>query len=590
MATVAHATKVCIIFYFMYIYIAITEHTDKMSNRISCWYYKPTNYILFYLQNVAFCSDAENVAYNLKSINRPMWNFSAHQSLYSTFPIDPVKENYVRKVKNILFSVVKPMPFRTKVSLVSASLDVVLNILNIDPSQLETKEFIDVVGGMALPKASIPLAHRYGGHQFGYWADQLGDGRAMLLGEIVNSNGERWELHLKGSGPTPYSRRGDGRSVLRSSIREFLCSEAMHYLGIPTTRAAALVVSNDKVLRDVFYDGHPKEERAAVVLRVASSWFRIGSLEILAFSKEYNLLKQLTDFVIQQHFPNINFSDTNKYIVFFSEVVSNTASLIAQWQSVGFAHGVLNTDNFSLLSITIDYGPFGFMDVYDPEFVPNTSDDEKRYSFEKQPDVGLYSLNKLRIALLPLLTKEQQTKAKYVLQGYVNLYKKKFMEIYRKKLGLVGQDDDDEELIALFLKMMQDTASDFSITFRQLGEICFKTLRNLVFNNHLWALKTLTTHEWFPRWVKLYSKRVEMSGITEDERQTLMNSVNPVYILRNWIAQNATSIAEYDDFSGVQKVLKVLQNPYTRQPEADESGFADPVPTWAKDLKVSCSS
>ena len=344
------------------------------------------------------------------------------------------------------------------------------------------------------------------------------------------------------------------------------------------------------MVRDTHYDGHPQEERAAVLLRVARSWFRIGSLEILAYYKEYHLLKQLTDFVIQHHFPNINISDANKYVIFFSEVVSQTACLIAQWQSVGFAHGVLNTDNFSLLSITIDFGPFGFMGAYNPQFVPNTSDDEERYSYEKQPVVGFYNLNKLKIALLPLLTKQQQTEATHVLQGYASLYKNKFMEIYRKKLGLAGQVDDDEELVAVLLKIMQDTASDFSLTFRQLGEISVKALQNLVFDDHLWALKTLKTHDWFSNWVKLYLKRLKTSGITEDERQTVMNSINPVYVLRNWIAQNVTSIAENDDFSGVQKVLRVLQNPYTRQMEADEWGFADPEPTWAKDLKVSCSS
>ncbi|NXU70347.1 SELO protein, partial [Oreotrochilus melanogaster] len=259
-----------------------------------------------------------------------------------------------------------------------------------------------------------------------------------LIGVYTNRNGERWELQLKGSGKTPYSRDGDGRAVLRSSVREFLCSEAMHYLGIPTSRAASLVVSDDDVWRDQFYNGNIKRERGAIVLRLAKSWFRIGSLEILAHSGELDLQRKLLDFIIQEHFPSIALNDSNKYLEFFSRVVSETANLIALWMSVGFAHGVCNTDNFSLLSITIDYGPFGFMESYDPNFIPNTSDDEGRYKIGNQANAGLFNLNKLLQALKPLLDPRQ---------------KQLFTELFKTKLGLLGENEDDSYLIAFLLKV-----------------------------------------------------------------------------------------------------------------------------------------
>ncbi|NXS16158.1 SELO protein, partial [Mystacornis crossleyi] len=266
-------------------------------------------------------------------------------------------------------------------------------------------------------------------------------------------HGERWELQLKGSGKTPYSRNGDGRAVLPSSVREFLCSEAMHYLGIPTSRAASLVVSDDDVWRDQFYNGNIKKERGAIVLRLAKSWFRIGSLEILTHSGELDLLRRLLDFIIQEHFPSIAMNDSNRYLEFFSTVVSETANLIALWMSVGFAHGVCNTDNFSLLSITIDYGPFGFIDSYDPNFVPNTSDDERRYKIGNQANVGLFNLSKLLQALKPLLDPRQKELASQILEGYGEHYYSRFTELFKTKLGLLGENENDNFLIAFLLKV-----------------------------------------------------------------------------------------------------------------------------------------
>ncbi|GAB5573355.1 protein adenylyltransferase SelO-like isoform X1 [Prionailurus iriomotensis] len=323
---------------------------------------------------------------------------------WTVLPVDPVKENYVRKVKNCIFSIAIPTPLKSRVRLVAVSKENILfgrrgevleDILDLDLSVSETDDFIQLVSGEKIVSGSIPLAHRYGGHQFGIWAGQLGDGRAHLLGTYMN-------------------------------------------------RVASLVVSDDEVWRDQFYNGNIVKERGAVVLRVAKSWFRIGSLEILAHYGELDLLRTLLDFIIREHFPSVEVAEPNRYVDFFSVVVSETAQLIALWMSVGFAHGVCNTDNFSLLSITIDYGPFGFMEAYNPDFVPNTSDDEGRYKIGNQANIGIFNLNKLLQALNPILDPRQRQLAAQILEGYPVLY---------------------------YTRLMEKTAADFTMTFRQLSEI-----------------------------------------------------------------------------------------------------------------------
>ncbi|XP_078686672.1 protein nucleotidyltransferase YdiU-like [Branchiostoma floridae x Branchiostoma belcheri] len=521
------------------------------------------------------------------------WSFATDQVLLQTFPIDPERRNYVRQVRNAVFSVVEPTPFHTRVKLVAASDEVLQDILDLHPDVIYEEMFQAFVSGNTILYGSIPLSHRYGGHQFASWAGQLGDGRAVMLGEYVNRKGERWELQLKGSGLTPYSRRGDGRAVLRSSVREFLCSDAMYHLGIPTSRAATLIVSDDPVIRDQFYNGQPKKERGAVVLRLAKSWFRIGSLEILAANQETHLLRQLVDFVIKQYFTDIyeTLGEGDRYLTFFSDVVSQTAEMIALWQSVGFAHGVCNTDNFSLLSITIDYGPFGFMDSYNPEFVPNTSDDTGMYSYENQPDVGLFNLDKLQEALTPLLTEQQRFQMTKILQLYPDIYKTKYMEILRMKMGLLGEGEDDGMIVAVLFKMMTDTKADFTMTFRQLSELSLHQLDNATVPSHLWAIRTLQPHEYFTRWLQVYAQRLKLqSKDSDEERKARMDAVNPQYILRNWMAESAIRKAEKDDFSEVKLLLKVLQNPFVKQEEAEEQGYGSPPPDWAKELRVSCSS
>ncbi|KAM6283336.1 protein adenylyltransferase SelO-like isoform 2-T2 [Porphyrio hochstetteri] len=518
------------------------------------------------------------------------WPLSS-ESLLDPFPIDVIQENYVRNVRNCIFSVVYPTPFKSRVRLVAVSKDVLENILDLDISVKGTSDFLQFVSGGKVIFGSVPLAHRYGGHQFGSWAGQLGDGRAHLLGVYTNRHGERWEIQLKGSGKTPYSRNGDGRAVLRSSVREFLCSEAMHYLGIPTSRAASLVVSDDDVWRDQFYNGNIKKERGAVVLRVAKSWFRIGSLEILAHSGELDLQRRLLDFIIQEHFPSIAMNDSNRYLEFFSTVVSETADLMALWMSVGFAHGVCNTDNFSLLSVTIDYGPFGFMDSYDPNFVPNTSDDEGRYKIGNQANVGLFNLSKLLQALKPLLDPRQKQLASQILEGYGEHYYRCLTELFKTKLGLLGENEDDKYLIAFLLKLMEDTKADFTMTFRQLSEITADQLQELHIPEEFWALQDLGKHQSFSEWVAMYLSRLNRNKSDSDtQRRTRMTAVNPIYILRNWMAESALQKANLNDFSEVHLLQRILQRPFQRQQAAEKAGYSLRPPAWAKDLKVSCSS
>ncbi|TEA26086.1 hypothetical protein DBR06_SOUSAS2210059 [Sousa chinensis] len=466
------------------------------------------------------------------------WTLSS-ENLIAVLPIDPVKENYVRKVKNCVFSIAFPTPFKSRVHLVAVSKQVLEDILDLDLSVSETDDFIQLVSGEKIVPGSIPLAHRYGGHQFGIWADQLGDGRAHLIGIYMNRQGEKWELQLKGSGKTPYSRNGDGRAVLRSSMREFLCSEAMYYLRIPTSRAA----------------------------------------------------RMLLDFIIQEHFPSIDVKEPNRYLDFFSTVVSETAQLIALWMSVGFAHGVCNTDNFSLLSITIDYGPFGFMEAYNPDFVPNTSDDERRYKIGNQANIGMFNLNKLLQALNPLLDPRQKQLAAQILEGYPILYDTRFRELFKAKLGLLGKSKGDDDLIAFLLHLMEKTEADFTMTFRQLSEITQSQLQELSIPQQFWALKMISKHKLFPAWVSQYLLRLKSNmNDSDSERRKRMTTVNPRYVLKNWMVESAMQKAERNDFSEVHLLQQVLRRPFQKHSAAETAGYSSPTPSWAKDLRVSCSS
>ena len=326
-----------------------------------------------------------------------------------------------------------------------------------------------------------------------------------------------------------------------------------------------------------------------MVLRLAKSWFRIGSLEILSKNGEIDLLADLADFFIEQHFPSISPTDPDRYLSFYNEVVTGTAELIARWQSVGFTHGVCNTDNFSLISITIDYGPFRFMDEYDPNMVPNTSDDEHRYSYRRQPDAGRYNLDRLRQAMLPLIQPQQKQDMDAILRGYDAIFARKRLELFREKLGIAGMKDrDDGYLVELLLEIMQSQKADFTMVFRQLADCEIDAMHSI--GNHLWAIAALRKDERFPKWVELYKDLLQRHGIDETVRRERMHAVNPRYVLRNWIAEEAIRLTEKHDFSLLRKVHNILKTPYTEQEDAELSGYADPPPSWAADLRVSCSS
>eukprot|EP01113_Clastostelium_recurvatum_P039162 TRINITY_DN5950_c0_g1_i3.p1 TRINITY_DN5950_c0_g1~~TRINITY_DN5950_c0_g1_i3.p1 ORF type:complete len:635 (-),score=138.59 TRINITY_DN5950_c0_g1_i3:30-1868(-) len=398
-------------------------------------------------------------------------------SCLSKLPLDPNPQNYVRTVPGACFSRVTPTPVKNP-RLVATSREA-LQWIGLDEAQVNRPEFVEYFAGNKVLPGSEPAAHCYCGHQFGNFAGQLGDGRAMYLGEVINPQGQRVEIQFKGAGKTPYSREADGRAVLRSSIREFLCSEAMFHLGVPTTRAGTLVTSDSYAVRDINYDGHPKDERCTVVLRIAPSFIRFGSFQIAKPMDPYTgragpspgrteLVQTLLDYVIQYHFPESlqHTEPADKYASFFGEVVRRTALLAAEWQCCGFTHGVLNTDNMSILGLTIDYGPFGFVESYEGEFTPNTSDNQGRYAFEKQPKICLWNLERLAEALAFALPQDRRQAE---LARYWPIFEGAYYTKMRAKLGLIDNSEPgDVELFKSLLATMENTGADFTNTFRNL--------------------------------------------------------------------------------------------------------------------------
>lgn len=430
---------------------------------------------------------------------------------------------------------------------------------------------LEVLSGNAIWPGMRPLASVYSGHQFGVWAGQLGDGRALLLGELdtPGTGSGSMELQLKGAGPTPYSRRGDGRAVLRSSIREFLCSEAMAALGIPTTRALAITGSALPVRRETL-------ETAAVVTRVAPSFLRFGHVEHFAHSDQHAALRRLADFFIARHAPECA-AAPNAYVALLEKVARQTASLMADWQAVGFCHGVMNTDNMSLLGLTIDYGPFGFMDAFDPGHVCNHSDHQGRYAYARQPNVAFWNLHALAQALLPLIDGPAEAAGETLLEA-LEVYKTAFpaalMARMRAKLGLAQAMDGDQALVDDWLKLMAAGRVDFTIAFRRLADL--GAVRDLFLDR-----------EAFDAWALRYRQRLAAEGSIEAERAGRMNRVNPAVVLRNHLAESAIRQAQAGDFSEIQRLLKVLQRPYDAPVLASDAGFP---PDWAQHLEVSCSS
>ena len=480
-------------------------------------------------------------------------------------------DNSYACLPEVCYAKLNPTPFSAPPYLVSFN-HAAAELIDLDPEQATRPEFAGVFGGSLLVPGMEPLAMLYSGHQFGVYVPQLGDGRAILLGEVRNERGEKWDLHLKGAGLTPFSREGDGRAVLRSTIREYLCSEAMHGLGIPTTRALCLVGSDHKVYRE-------QVETGAMLVRMAPSHVRFGTFEVFYYRKQHDQLKILADYVIANHFPHLA-DGPDKYPRFFSEVVERTARLIAQWQAVGWAHGVMNTDNMSIHGITLDYGPFGFIDDYDPGFICNHSDHNGRYAFNQQPYIGLWNLSCLAQALLPLASKED---LKAALDRYTPLCKRRYMDLMQAKFGLSEEQEDDAALIQDLLGLMQQSHVDYTNLFRALGSFSSED------GSHNEPLRDfLLDREAFGGWTKRYTDRLRMEKSRDDERSSRMNRVNPKYVLRNYLAQQAIEKAQQKDFSEIDRLLALLKNPYSDQLGMD--AYAASPPNWGKHLSVSCSS
>ncbi|OMQ27147.1 protein adenylyltransferase SelO [Serratia oryzae] len=433
-----------------------------------------------------------------------------------------------------------------------------------------TPENTPVWAGERLLPGMQPLAQVYSGHQFGAWAGQLGDGRGILLGEQQLADGRSMDWHLKGAGLTPYSRMGDGRAVLRSVIREFLASEALHHLGIPTTRALTIVTSEQPVFRE-------QPERGAMLLRVAESHIRFGHFEHFYYRRQPEQVKQLADFVIAHHWPQWH-EETERYALWFTEVVERTARLMAHWQTVGFAHGVMNTDNMSILGLTLDFGPYGFLDDYQPNYICNHSDHQGRYAFDNQPAVGLWNLHRLAQTLSGLMTTEQ-------LQTALAAYEPALMQAYgeqmRAKLGFFTPSEQDNELLTGLLSLMMQEGRDYTRTFRLLSDV------------EQWQAHSPLRDEFidraaFDRWYQRYRLRLQQEQVSDAERQLAMKAVNPKLILRNYLAQQAIEAAEQNDVSKLARLHQALLQPFADDPQYDD--LAGLPPEWGKHLEISCSS
>jgi uncharacterized protein YdiU (UPF0061 family) len=522
-------------------------------------------------------------------------NLKFDNAFVRELPGDAVSGSQRRQVHGALYTRVDPEPVVAP-RVIAWSREVAA-LLGLDAADVGSPEFAQVFGGNVLIDGMEPYAANYGGHQFGNWAGQLGDGRAITLGETVNDAGGRWELQLKGAGPTPYARSADGRAVLRSSVREFLCSEAMHHLGVPTTRALCLVATGESVVRDMFYDGHPEAEPGAIVCRVAPSFIRFGNFELPASRGDLPLLDQLVDFTIRRDFPEL--ADGARAPLpqdvraqWFAQVCERTATMIAHWMRVGFVHGVMNTDNMSILGLTIDYGPYGWIDDFDLDWTPNTTDAHgRRYRFGAQPQIAHWNLTRLAGALLPTFASDDPLHAG--LERYVNAYVAADRAGIAAKLGLSACADEDVELMASLQGLLHAAEVDMTIFFRALADVdidapTLAPLRGAFYNED----KARAAEGEFAAWLHRYAKRVRADGMPDVLRRERMRTANPRYVLRNYLAQEAIDRATRGDASGIDELLEVMRHPYDDQPGRE--AYASRRPDWARNRPgcsmLSCSS
>ena len=520
--------------------------------------------------------------------------------LVRELPADPETENYRRQVAGGVYSRVNPTSVKNP-QLVAGAQEVAA-LLDLPDSIFNQTEFAQVFGGNQILDGMEPHACCYGGHQFGNWAGQLGDGRAINLGEVRNQQGEYWTLQLKGAGPTPYSRTADGLAVLRSSVREFLCSEAMFHLGVPTTRALSLITTGEWVRRDMFYDGNPQLEAGAVVCRVAPNFTRFGNFEIFAARGEIDLLKQLADFTIRSDFAHLLGDKTTNinaeiYLQWFTEICISTAQLMAHWMRVGFVHGVMNTDNMSILGLTIDYGPYGWLEGYEPDWTPNTTDAQgRRYRYINQPRIALWNLAQLANALYPLI--DDVEPLQQALENYRSEYEHCAQRDMANKLGLSQFDPaQDQTLSDNLLQVLQSAEIDMTIFYRNLAHLSPDDIHQ--YTDQQWvdivraayySPPDANTETTMANWMRSYAERLQqdyvLNGNDDTQRRERMNAVNPKYVLRNYLAQQAIDKASLGDNSEVEKLLQILRNPYADQPEYEE--YFAKRPEWARH-KAGCS-
>jgi len=495
-----------------------------------------------------------------------------------------------RQVLGACWSAVQPTPVSAP-RLVAYSREVA-DLCGFTDADVSAPWFAEVFGGNALLPGMEPYAACYGGHQFGNWAGQLGDGRALTLGELIGRDGVRCELQLKGAGPTPYSRTADGRAVLRSSIREFLCSEAMFHLGVPTTRALSLVATGDEVLRDMFYNGNAQMEPGAIVCRVAPSFIRFGNFEILTARGDTTLLERLVDFTIARDFPHLTGDAPARRAAWFAEVCERTARMIVHWMRVGFVHGVMNTDNMSILGVTIDYGPYGWLDNFEPGWTPNTTDASgRRYRYGQQPAIAQWNLIRLAEALVPVMGDEAPLHEG--LERFSAVYSDDYAAMNRAKFGIIGAADDAQDLALIreAFALLHALEVDYTLFFRRLGEVADVladdvTLESLFGDAFYDETTRFARGDELLAWVRRWHTRVSRDGEPAVSRRVRMHAVNPKYVLRNYLAQEAIDAAHAGDDSAVASLLEVMRHPYDEQPAFER--YAARRPEWARN-KAGCS-
>ena len=514
-----------------------------------------------------------------------------------SLPGDLEQSNRLRQV-DACYSYVKPTPVAAPKTIIYTR--EVAALLDLPLTFCDSPLFAEVMAGNRLINNMQPFAMCYGGHQFGHWAGQLGDGRAINLGEVENKLGQHWALQLKGAGPTPYSRNADGRAVLRSSVREYLCSEAMHHLGVPTTRALSLVSTGERVVRDMFYDGNPQYEPGAIVCRVAPSFIRFGNFEILASRNRIEHLQQLLDFTINTEFSFLGPPGRDTYLLWLTEICRTTALMIVEWLRVGFVHGVMNTDNMSIHGITIDYGPYGWIENFDKQWTPNTTDSsQRRYRFGNQSPIALWNLMQLANAIYPLVNEDEPLQQ--ALAVYTETFTNGWQKMMAAKLGLNHYRPEDGALIEELELILQAAETDMTIFYRQLAlldtarTILPETAETIIIEPVLSAFYHDLSDNHASRlatWLRQYAYRRRMEGMDDSDCRDRMNLVNPKYVLRNYLAQLAIDNAEKEDYSMIYQLAALLRKPYDEQPENED--YAGLRPDWAKKRagcsRLSCSS